>query len=1319
MTEITIAKIIEQYRSIYPELRNLTDKEILSVINNTAQKINLNEAERISVFGLPEQGFSGLDLEKQNPKLTIPDKSVLETALRERINKVDTDTKAAEKNNSWIGKAWSWTKNTFGIGDSSNKVREKREKELKALNSGNIEAAFKEITGLDYTAENVNRFLNNEVKTTSEQALDGYKEGQDMVSDIAGDIISGIAAVGIYAAAIAASPFTGGTSIALGIAAATASGALIKSGIKALDTVGTDKKYDSFQHDLITGGFSGLLAPITGGLGGAVGKTIATKTGVQVLKHSGEKAAESGIKAMLTNPAGYQYVGETLLKRSSAIAAEMAVDGAIGGAVDTAFRTGVEQVEQGNDIDLGEIGMSALEGGIGGLVIAPVIGGGMRGAGKVTGNLHNKKLELNAFRDNAEQSLLRRIKDGNSPKEIELVNAIKNKITSKNKALIEMMLEDETITNEQILSIINSLTKTSPLHPAMQIPTAGIISNIHFKNNSLRIKYAKDLLQNQNITNDQIPAILENLYGKNSRLLDTMLARENFESQSISDILRNSFFYDSDGMRVFPKCREKLALKLIENPEFPDSYISDILGKTYNTNLKLIEKICAIKDFPKDHISTLLDNILYNRNGRSDFILENNTGYKIKLTEQLLDDSNCPKNIIADIIGAIDSKQAKLFEQLNKDEKISKSEIASILHLQNGLRKGEKLSFAEKVLFLTNATNLETSTLKYLEKYNISSEKVNNLINNIALEMGMKKNKIDIDADNIKTLYRNFINNRGDIDRIITRINPEQIQKGIPLRYPRQKFISDIEHLLKNINETDRNAILNYFGITLSKGNFEGIPIIPKDSSLNFKEELKPIVTQIKTKIEEFTLNNETTIADSELKTLFDSIIKGCPEFTTIIGKIQHGTHQYSVDVHTLKVLQNAIKDPAYQQLSDADKTALKFAILLHDIGKKGGVVDSGHYEASAKYAIGILDRYNLTPRTKSRILEIIYNHHWFEQFNKNKINANYVNAIFRSPEDLQIAMLMAKSDLMGVNNDFHFRVTGTKNIEELNSFFERRMIEIMQAQDTRYSKMNLVMDTKFVQTAERSFPVKKVMINGEEKSIAVLNLTDPNVTDDLYQYGFAKGTTKESARFLVHMNDKIKGLKVFLALSSSPVTESIQSFSLISLANNRTYRNQIYGVITDLDMANVAQASNTNIASGYRKTLKTFARDLYSPLHTVTYVRDNMLEFLANNGIKLSPKEYAELSEQLVNIQYTSQITKDIKIGDKTIKADLLREAFDWSCNQLFEGNLHSEIVGINPRVKALVARTSSIENCSPEFLSFAAENNLPVILIGFKNPV
>ena len=125
-SEINVKQILQEYRNAYPELRTLTDEEILSVLNNAAAGVNLSADERVSMFGLNEQGYSGLGLEKQSQGQTMPDTNTLEAALRQRINKVSEETQVAEKNNSWIGKGWNWVKNTFNFGDSSNKVRDYR-----------------------------------------------------------------------------------------------------------------------------------------------------------------------------------------------------------------------------------------------------------------------------------------------------------------------------------------------------------------------------------------------------------------------------------------------------------------------------------------------------------------------------------------------------------------------------------------------------------------------------------------------------------------------------------------------------------------------------------------------------------------------------------------------------------------------------------------------------------------------------------------------------------------------------------------------------------------------------------------------------------------------------------------------------------------------------------------------------------------------------------------------------------------------------------------------------------------------------------------
>lgn len=216
--------------------------------------------------------------------------------------------------------------------------------------------------------------------------MQGYQWRSGNSSGITADIVSGIAAVGIYTAAVAAAPFTGGASIAVGVAAAGASGAVIKTGLKAADAATGGREYtlQDAKHDAATGAFSGIIAPVTGGMGGAVGKTVATKLGVQAVKQVGkevaQEAAKGGVKqtlkTMLTNPTGYEYVGGNAAKRGLAFAAETATDGAVGGAVDNAFRTAYD----GGSLE--DVGNSAIQGFVGGAIMSPLIGGGMKVAGK-------------------------------------------------------------------------------------------------------------------------------------------------------------------------------------------------------------------------------------------------------------------------------------------------------------------------------------------------------------------------------------------------------------------------------------------------------------------------------------------------------------------------------------------------------------------------------------------------------------------------------------------------------------------------------------------------------------------------------------------------------------------------------------------------------------------------------------------------------------------------------------------------------------------------------------------------------------------------
>lgn len=208
--------------------------------------------------------------------------------LEKRINNVTAKLQKAEKENGLIGKAWSWTKNTIGFGDSSNKVKGIQAKERKLLaqfNSNEKTRAnvFKQLTGCEYNEENLEKFIKGQIKLKSEIAIQKYKEGQEIAVDITSDIVSGVAAYGAAAACIAggiaAAPFTAGASlgaVAVGVGIAAGAGAVTKVAIKGGEALVGAKKYSLKQagKDATIGAVSGALAPVTLGVGGAIAKSL-------------------------------------------------------------------------------------------------------------------------------------------------------------------------------------------------------------------------------------------------------------------------------------------------------------------------------------------------------------------------------------------------------------------------------------------------------------------------------------------------------------------------------------------------------------------------------------------------------------------------------------------------------------------------------------------------------------------------------------------------------------------------------------------------------------------------------------------------------------------------------------------------------------------------------------------------------------------------------------------------------------------------------------------------------------------------------------
>lgn len=722
-----------------------------------------------------------------------------------------------------------------------------------------------------------------------------------------------------------------------------------------------------------------------------------------------------------------------------------------------------------------------------------------------------------------------------------------------------------------------------------------------------------------------------------------------------------------------------LIIRLYNDKElnFPKEHILDIAPYCNQMNIDLVTCLCTDKNlkFPADQIKDIARAL-------------NLTN--LELAEKLCTDKSlkCPPDKIVDILNA--------FQLINVDTK--------------------SLSLSQKINTLGTISSMDKTLLNLCRQY--SPIDIDAKIAELTVSLGKKKDIINVSAAQQQMFVQNMMaNNNQNTETVLKNFDFEQYGKqGLPLKYTREQFTANIENLIKDLSPEEQEVVLEHFGLIKGSAGFDGLPTNKPFNNEKVSSQVNEIAQKVQDEIETFTARNQINTGDAIADNVLNGLIKGLPEFTSIVGKEQHGTHAYSVDIHTLKVLQSAMNNPLYEKLSDRDKTILKIAALCHDLGKRGGVVDTGHASSSAEYVTAILDKFPFPQGMKDRIIDIVDNHHWFEAYNTGSATAEDVAVRCRRPEDFMIYEILAKADFENVNKDFHIsRSEGVTNQAEFDKFMQDKMEAIDEALTRMYSRANLVFDTQFMQNGEK-FPRQTIEVDGEPTELKVLNLGDLKGNDSLQEYGFSTGVTKESARFTVHMTDPvIASMESVMILTQNSLNQSAWSTSLIKASNNRTYCNRKFGFVLDVDQANISEANYANTGSGCGKGLETFKRILFNANGSArTYVKDHLIKELSKKGVELNDNKYAQLSRFLVAKKYTTQITKNIKIGDKIINAKDLVECLEKSRDALFEGgDMHSEIVPINPRVKGLIAKVGKLEDCPEEFLKFAKLHNLPIILM------
>lgn len=402
-----------------------------------------------ATYCVTKNGKKSKPLKAKSPSLGQLDQNIAKLNNQEKkLNKI-------KKEQGFIGKGWNWFKNKTGIGDSSDKaqmqINAERDmlKQLRQPNAKIYQKQFEKITGQKYTKANLEKFKKGEFSQAS-QKVAGYQEGQKMAVDVVTDVAAGAASFTIYTLSIAAAPFTGGGSIALGGALAAGTGALVKTSVKYADAVSGGRKYtlNDAKKDASTGAVSGLLAPITAGAGGAIGKTVATKLGLQTIKTVGKEIGEDVVensfkqtlKTSLMSPGAFKYVGEGAGKKVLAYSSEVITDGALNGGIDNGFRTAV------NGGSLLDVAKASGEGAL----FAPLVGLGMKGTGLVLSRGIGKKFVTHGKEviENKRMLLKQKMAQGNK--------VLQNSNTSIPKGALKAPSSKFAETDEAFINIVRN-----------------------------------------------------------------------------------------------------------------------------------------------------------------------------------------------------------------------------------------------------------------------------------------------------------------------------------------------------------------------------------------------------------------------------------------------------------------------------------------------------------------------------------------------------------------------------------------------------------------------------------------------------------------------------------------------------------------------------------------------------------------------------------------------------------------------------------------------------------------------------------------------
>ena len=582
----------------------------------------------------------------------------------------------------------------------------------------------------------------------------------------------------------------------------------------------------------------------------------------------------------------------------------------------------------------------------------------------------------------------------------------------------------------------------------------------------------------------------------------------------------------------------------------------------------------------------------------------------------------------------------------------------------------------------------------------------------------------------VKQNYYKAMDNLADPNGAFMKTNLEDLDFKLELTYPRETFISHMQELMKDLTPQEKMKATDYFGFefrTLADGSFvmNGYPVNINNGAKMAEitdPKTKAVIEKMRPYVKQFSENNKIHIdGNPELAAQLNDIIKAFPEFLTTVGKVQHRTHDFTVDVHTLKVMQGVMSNPRYAKLPEADKRALQLATLMHDLTKAENHIDKTHPAYSAFDTYYLLSKMDMPESERLKIYQIIKNHDWLEQYNKKIKNpdgtfrqitpeekteaAKQTAFELRQGNSFEMASILAEADLAGVkrNGVFYEKykdelVKGNAEVSDLVRQLQESAIHLPQTKIPKASGIPV-----------DGVNVKEVEIDGIKNKVLYLK---PDM--DLSEYGFPAGTKVKDLNVLVHGLDEGEQSAVLQALGLID-SDALLSSSYINYENGNYHVFRTQGFILDVASDDIHVAYYRDFGSGYKK-------DIPLLLNEYLFQNEKHRDYISNlvkKRMGLSDDEYRKLLPEIAD--------KSITELDETHPdvAQVMRNIFnDMEGGKRSAGRQYNEILITRPKIQGVFFEGKRKDNGPsgeytidkvPEFLrQYAADNDLPIIFFG-----